>query len=134
MIAPGELGRRGDDLVDDARLLLATCTEPRTRPHTNERSADVILEDDDDDEDDRREQPREQVHQRDELRVFGPGVDHPHDGKANAHLHRARPAQHEQRAVDHVSDDDDVDEIAHDFERRARSEQVQKALRHRGLR
>ena len=58
----GELGRRGDHLVDDARLLLPRQpAEERARADAHEAAADVVLEDDDDDEDDRREQRREQV-------------------------------------------------------------------------
>ena len=34
------------------------------------------------------------------------------NAEAGAHLHRARAAQHEQRAVDDVVDDEDVERVA----------------------
>ena len=48
-----ELGRGGDDFVDDARLLLTRHSrEERARADAHEAATDVVLEHDDDDEDD----------------------------------------------------------------------------------
>ena len=60
-----QLGRRGDDLVDDLGLLLAG--DPReegARAHAHQPAADVVLEDDHHDERQRREQRAQQVEER----------------------------------------------------------------------
>ena len=126
-----ELGRRGHDLVDDARLLLA-CHSGEERPgaDAHEAAPDVVLEDDDDDQDDRREQRREQVEEGDEAGPLRDDVDEEDDTEPGAHLHRTRATEHEERAVDDIRDDEEVCDVYEDLEDRARREQIPEAFQH----
>ncbi len=126
-----ELGHRGDDLVDDARLLeLAAAAEPGAPTHAHERAPDVVLEDDDHHEDDRREHVLQQAQQRDELEDVRRRIEQEDDAEAEAHLHRARAAHREQEAVDDVGDDEDVDRVAQELGRGAAGEDAVEHVKH----
>src|SRR5262249_28637647 len=85
---------------------------------------------DDDDEDDRREERREQVEEGDEPGPLADDVDEEDDTEAGAHLHRARAAEDQERAVDDVRDDHQVGDVDRDLEERAAREEVEQALEH----
>ena len=72
----------------------------------------------------------EQVEERDEVRPLGDARRRADDAEARAHLHRARPAQDEQRAVDDVGDDEDVDDVGERPTRAPPREEVKEALEH----
>ena len=127
-----ELRGRRHDLFDDLRLLLSRETpEERLRADAHEAAADVVLEHDHHHEDDRREEGREQVGQRHQAQVLGAEVHQEDDAETNSHLHRACAAKDEQRAVDEVRDDDDVEHVDRNFAPGTRLEQMEEPLRHR---
>jgi hypothetical protein len=115
----GKLGRCRDDLVDDPRLLVATdASEKGASSDAHETATDVVLKDHDDDEDDRRrrQERRQHVVQRRQPRVSGEDVDDQDHGKTEAHLHRAGAAQDEERAVDDVGNERQIDDVDQDLQ------------------
>ena len=127
-----ELGRRGDDLVDDARLLLrAQCRAKNAREPTRMsprrmsfwKTTTTMRMIDESSVESRLNSVTSPSPLRDD-------VDEEDDAEAGAHLHRARAAEHEQRAVDDVGDDEDVDRVDEDLERTAAREEVAEALEH----
>jgi hypothetical protein len=107
---PCKLGGRGHHFVDDTRLLGAReSAEKGAAADAHEPAADVVLKNDHHDQNDRREQRRQKIEQRNERQPLGRQVHEKDDEEPHPHLHGARTAQHDQRAVDDVGDDQKIE-------------------------
>src|SRR6185312_10771216 len=73
---------------------------------------------------------RQQVVQRDEAGPLGDDVDEEDDAEAGPHLHRARAAEDEERAVDDPRDDEDVEHVDRDLRERPAREEVEQPFEH----
>ena len=70
--------------------------------------------------------------QRGEVGPLRDDVDEEDDAEADAHLHRARSAKDEQRAVDDVGHEQDVGDVGEDAAEGPAREEVKEALEHQG--
>src|SRR6185503_255372 len=117
---PREIGRGIHDLVYYLGLLRASeAREPRAATDALQTAADVVLEHDHDQQDAARNQRAEDGQHRDQLEQLGNDVEHENHAQPDADLHGAGASQHQQSPVNHVINDQDVEQVASHSERAA---------------
>ena len=109
-----------DHFVDDLRLL---CGRPQTEPAATagpdalEPAPDVVLEHDDHEQQDALDERAKDGEDGDQLHQLRHYVEQEHGAQADGYLQRTRTASHQEDAIHHVVDEEDVDQAPQDAER-----------------